>query len=146
LSRVLLRTVESGAWRVMRKIETLASAHEKTRIFGAHKCHPVVLLYGISHWSKTVILASTFVSGHPVMVLYGISFLPDPKPQTRSRLVSQSRGPHPRTWTRSVGTKNLGATRRNRSLAFALQGRVHDLGRRTDLPLFMLFSEDGGER
>jgi len=79
------------------------------------------------------------------------SFLPDPRPQTpypvlrplssvssslliscfrySSLPLSSSRGPHPRTWTRSVGTKNLGAARRNRSSA--LQGRVHDPGRRT---------------
>jgi len=48
----------------------------------------------------------------------------------------------PRTWTRSVGTRNLGATRRNRSS----QGRVHAPGRMTKdvfrssrslLPLFL---------
>ena len=63
--RVLLRTVaRCSLWVVdksgkrPREISRVRFAHEKTRIFGAHKCHPV-------------------------MVLYGISFLPDPKPQTR---------------------------------------------------------------
>ena len=41
-----------GTWRVehgeLRERTRVRFAHEKTRIFGAHKCHPVVLLYGIS--------------------------------------------------------------------------------------------------
>ena len=31
-----------------REISRVRFAHEKTRIFGAHKCHPVMVLYGIS--------------------------------------------------------------------------------------------------
>jgi len=48
-----------GEWSVesYEKDRDVRCAHEKTRIFGAHKCHPVVFLYGIS-------------------------FLPDPRPQT----------------------------------------------------------------
>ena len=62
--RVLLRTVaRCSLWVVgksgkrPREISRVRFAHEKTRIFGAHKCHPV-------------------------MVLYGISLLPDSRPQT----------------------------------------------------------------
>ena len=33
-----------------REISRVRFAHEKTRIFGAHKCHPVMVLYGISLW------------------------------------------------------------------------------------------------
>ena len=45
----------------------------------------------------------------------------------------------PRTWTRSVGTRNLGATRRNRSS----QGRVQALGRWTTLLVLLVRLFDG---
>ena len=55
MGRVLLRTVvRCSLWVVgksgkrPREISRVRFAHEKTRIFGAHRCHPVMVLYGIS--------------------------------------------------------------------------------------------------
>ncbi len=127
LSRVLLRTVESGAWRVMREIESSLRSREDENFRSpptlSSRSAPI---RDLAPWNRQSPSAASIA------------------PRCQYDCVA----PVP---LRGLRTKNVDAQRRNEELgrnapeplSRSFQGRVHDLGRRTDFPLLMLFLEDG---
>ncbi len=123
LSRVLLRTVESGAWRVMREIESSLRSREDENFRSpptlSSRSAPI---RDLAPWNRQSPSAASIA------------------PRCQYDCVA----PVP---LRGLRTKNVDAQRRNEEPLFALSkdgSTILDEGRRTGLQLLMLFSEDGG--
>ena len=136
MGRVLLRTVvRCSLWVVgksgkrPREISRVRFAHERARIFGAHKCHPVVVLYGIHSSEPPVAFGGQYHFVAPVRLRRASSAL-RAKNHEPGRAASERR-----TWAQRAGTA-LNALSKDGSMFL-------DEGRRTDLQLFMIFSVDG---
>jgi hypothetical protein len=136
VGRMLLRTVvRCSLWVVgksgkrPREISRVRCAHERARIFGAHKCHPVVLLY--CHPGPR----SGITSSEPPVAFGGQYHFVAPVRLRRASSASRAKNQEP----------GRGASERGTALPLSKDGStILDEGPRTALHLFMLSAEVNG--